>query len=81
MRSVKMRQSHMTCSRLHSGKTTVAEALDPVVVRQAQAAHAVARVRVTLAAVAAMQADKASRAAAIVLPDPTIRRAALSRIR
>ena len=81
MRSGMTRQSRMTCSRRHSGKMPVVEEEAPVVVHPARAAHAVVRGKVTLVAVAAMQADKASRAAAIVLPDPIIRRAALSRIR
>lgn len=77
----KMRQSRTTCSRRHSGKMLVAMAVEaeaaPVVVRPARVAHAVASVKVTLAAVA----DQLSRAAAIVRPDPTTRRVVLSQTR
>jgi hypothetical protein len=86
MRSGMTRQSRMTCSRRRRGKMQAAmpvaeEAQAPVVVHPARAAHVVVRVKVTLAAVVAMQADKVSRAAAIVLPDLTIRRVALSQTR
>ena len=82
MRRGKMRQSRMTCNRRHSVKIpvvmAVVEEAAPVVVHPARAAHAEASVKVTLAAAVA---DQLSRAAAIVLPDPTIRRVALSRTR
>ncbi len=82
MRSAKTRQSPMTCSRRHSGKMAVAAEAAPVVVRPAQAAHAVVHAKETLAAVvAAMQAGKVSRAAAIVLPAQTTRPAVLSQTR
>ena len=68
-----------TCNRPRSGKTQVgAEA--PAAVRQAQAAPAAVRVRVTLAVVA-MLGDQLSRVAAIDRADPTTRLAVLSLIR
>ena len=86
LRSAKTRQSPTTCSRRHSGKMVVAmqaaaEAPAPVVVRPARVGHAAVRDKVTLVVVAAMQAGKVSRAAAIVLLGPTIHRVALSQIR
>ena len=85
MRSRTTRQSPTTCSRLHSGKMPVeVEALVPVGVALAQVAQVApveVRDKVVLAVVAATQADKLSRAAAIVLPGQTTRRAVLSRTR
>ncbi len=75
MRSGMTRQSRTICSRLHSGRMPVE------VEAPAQAAHAAAPAKVTLAAVAATQADKVSRAAAIVRLAQTTRRAVLSQIR
>ena len=75
MRNGKTRQNRTTCNHRHNGKMP-AEAEAP-----AQAAHAAAHGRVTLAVVAAMQADKVSRAAAIVRLGQTTRQAALSQIR
>jgi hypothetical protein len=59
----------------------VAEVPAPVVVRLARAAHGVVRVKVTLAAVAAMRTGKVSRAAVIVLPGRITRQVALSQTR
>ena len=59
----------------------VAEVRALVVARPAQAAHAAVLVKVILAVVAAMQADKVSRAAVIVPPDQTTRQAVLSQTR
>ena len=75
MRSGKTRQSRTICNHRHNGKMP-AEAEVP-----AQAAHAAAHGRVTLAVVAAMVVGKASRAAAIVRLAQTTRQAALSQIR
>ena len=83
IRSGKTRQSRTTCSRRLSGKTQgamlVVEEAAPVVVRPVRVAHAAVHVKVTLAV--AVVADKASRAAAIALPDQTIRPVALSQTR
>ena len=82
MRRRMTRQSHTTCSRLHSGKMLdAAEVQAQVVVRPVQAAHAAVLVKVILAAVAAMQADKVNHAVVIVPPDQTIRQGDLSRTR
>ncbi len=84
-RSAKTRQSRTTCSRRHSGKMPVVMVVEaeaaPAVVRPAREAHAAVRAKVILAAVAAMQAGKVSRAAAIVLPGLTTRPAVLSQTR
>lgn len=75
--SGKTRQSPMICSRPPSGKMPEG---NPVVEEAlAQVARVEVRVKVILA-VAAMLADKASRAVAIVRPGRTIRQLDLSRI-
>ena len=86
MRSGKTRQSHTTCSHRHSGKIWdamqgVAEVPAPVVVRPVRVVNVEVRVKVILVAVEAIQADKVSRAVAIVLQGQTTRQRALSQTR